>query len=515
MMKTWIVRAILSSVLVSTSVMAGDKPDCEILHSRWDSTFHHVSLFNCQITKKTIQRLEDDFNQAADKKIKISLIKVSVDNHSASLFMKRLLQRDNIHRIEFNDTVMAPGEMEKLGGVKNLKALQFNTSGITDKTFLKISKNPSLHTLDIDEEKISVKALIHFMAKHSMKELALSNKRIKPSEMALLEKTMAPLKSLYLSYVNVKNLKFLSRLDHLNALSLNSMSISEEDAETISKLSRLESLAISSPVALTAAGTNYFRQLTTLKSLYLDGFGSDALPGDEGIEFIADLSQLEFLFIEGLGIGDEGAKTISQSLNLKQLILFYNQIGDEGAMAISHLSKLNALYLDWNRVSDNGAIAFAQHPSISVLSLTSNKIADAGGIALANNANLTWLNLSKNLLTDQTAYVFATQTTTMDFLGIGGNQLSDDAIRALLNNPNIARVGLETAYNNRTAACVLSKDLIKSPSIFNNHSSKRLHHEKMSFPDCSVFNSQQLCIHSCRSSRSPNHCIAQCRTERL
>ena len=323
-------------------------------------------------------------------------------------------------RLSHNEIV----DVGPLAALTNLDSLDLQGNAIVDVGPL--ASLTDLESLDLGyyNEIVDVSPLV---ALTGLEELDLSgNDIVDVSPLA----SLASLERLDLQS-NPVDLSSLATLTNLRELGLGWNQI--VDVSPLAALTGLEKLDLSgnwivdvSPLAA----------LPSLKQLDLvHQYGPDDRPTlDMGS--LAALTGLEGLILtesELLDVGPLAALT-----SLKWLFLDRNYIADVTPLAA--LTKLEFLCLEWNWIEDISPLAALT--SLVELSLDLNLIVDVG--PLASLTNLWWLDLEHNEIQDIGPLVANPGLAEGDWVQLGGNPLSDQAINEQI--PALEARGVRVSY---------------------------------------------------------------------
>jgi hypothetical protein len=141
--------------------------------------------------------------------------------------------------------------------------------------------------------------------------------------------------------------------------------------------------------------------LAQLARIDVDKFGSvravrlagSSQAGDDALEDVAELKQLQELVLAGCRVTDHGLSLLTGLDSLVTLDLTGTNIGDEGVAAVASLRALRDLRLDDTRVTDMGVAATAKLRKLARLSLARTRITGNGLAHLKNLLHLEWLRL--------------------------------------------------------------------------------------------------------------------------
>lgn len=155
---------------------------------------------------------------------------------------------------------------------------------------------------------------------------------------------------------------------------------------------------------------------------------------DDSLRFFANLSQLEFIYLDRSRITDAGLSHLKNLPKVYNISLENTQIGDAGLANLAILSQLEILSLQDTKITDAGLKLLSKQPKIQRLFLDNTAITDTGLMYLTDLPNLTMLSLDGTKITEEGKKAFL-------------NKKSDVNIRSLPR-----RNGLTTLRHNATRA---------------------------------------------------------------
>lgn len=206
-----------------------------------------------------------------------------------------------------------------------------------------------------------------------LKTLLLSYQDMK--DLSFLQ-SLVNLKELHLRNCKISDLSALKNASHLEQLSLYGVNV--EDAAVFEKLTNLSKLSLnksSSPLK----NYNSLKNLTHIRELEL------VQCGIQNMEFIRFMPELESLILDGNQIGDISPLEGLRSLDV--LHLSNNQISD--ISVLSGLSGLCYLSLDGNHIEDISPLKNLM--LLNSLELSDNPVKDLS--CLSDKKNLLWLSI--------------------------------------------------------------------------------------------------------------------------
>lgn len=123
--------------------------------------------------------------------------------------------------------------------------------------------------------------------------------------------------------------------------------------------------------------------VTNLTLLLIDG---DVVPKwhitDEGMNHVAKLSSLRWLYLRGVEITDEGLSQLKALRSLEGLDLARTPITDAGLTQLSGLANLKWLHLPETRITDIGLLELIKLPNLNELDVTGTQVTSSGAARL-------------------------------------------------------------------------------------------------------------------------------------
>ena len=307
---------------------------------------------------------------------------------------------------ELNDTAV-----EKLTGLKKLKTLKLTNSGITDAAVRTIAEAfPDLVSLDVSSNTQLTDAAAVEIAKLEKLE-SLSLLFCDFSEFGLLNIASLPkLKALDIRanmQVGDSGLRALTALPALKSLKHRSPAVSDNGIEALVAAKELDNLEIQD-FSITSRSGQFIREMEKLTSLIIfrcENFDSEGvlelkglklsrltlrgLPiDDSGMEVFRDLTTLKRLYLHELpSVSDAGLSNLASLKDLEILDIWGVPVGDPSLEVIAKLSALKTLSLRETGISDAGLGLLLTIPKLESLKLDNNpqvtpamiqKLRDAG-----------------------------------------------------------------------------------------------------------------------------------------
>lgn len=185
-------------------------------------------------------------------------------------------------------------------------------------------------------------------------------------------------------------LKHLANLPALVELSLGRTDVCGEGLSFLSgDGARLRMLNLRGARNVTNEGLRHLKGLRLLRILDL----STTIAGDATLEYVASLSNLMQLYLNGTQITDPGLRHL-HGLSLMELGLNETRVGDEGIHHLSHMRSLRRVGLHRSKITDDGLKAVAELHALRALRLAYvSGISDRGMEYLARLSSLSFLDL--------------------------------------------------------------------------------------------------------------------------
>ncbi len=121
---------------------------------------------------------------------------------------------------------------------------------------------------------------------------------------------------------------------------------------------------------------------------------------DRDLAPLADLPQLQRLFLDYVPITDEGLKQIEHLTNLREISLGKTRVGDAGLAHLAKLRNLQSLDLSGNAITDRGVAHLRGLDKLVTLELSKNRITGVGLAHLLKLKAIEKLWLNNNRISD-------------------------------------------------------------------------------------------------------------------
>ena len=213
-----------------------------------------------------------------------------------------------------------------------------------------------------------------------------------------LQKNVGPLKKLTKLWLNDTlvtdaGLKSLAETSRLEGLWLDDTCVTDAGLQHLERLDGLRILSLKR-TQVSDAGLAYLTAMNQLESLRLDGTNCTF----SGVmHFLVETQRREFndaLKIAGYVKSDDDGKIVSLDLSITRL-------SDSGLMLLEQLSELEWLFLNGTQVTDAGLAHLSELKGLTLLHLADTQITDAGVSQLVRLANLRTLHLERTRVTEK------------------------------------------------------------------------------------------------------------------
>jgi hypothetical protein len=170
-------------------------------------------------------------------------------------------------------------------------------------------------------------------------------------------------------YAPIQNLKLVKSMELSNA------GLGDEFMEYLTGLTQLESLTVVQ-TSITDVGIERLSHLRNLRKLCLY---IDSSITDRGIRYLGRLTNLEKLTIRDCPkVSGAGLMGLRRMTNLRDLDLGWCRIADEGVKALGTLPRLEILVLEGNAVSDESLKYIRAMPKLEGVAIRSTEVTIAG-----------------------------------------------------------------------------------------------------------------------------------------
>ncbi len=169
---------------------------------------------------------------------------------------------------------------------------------------------------------------------------------------------------------------------------------------------------------------------------------------DRGCSILADLIQLQSLFLDSTSVTNAGLVSIAELHCLTTLDLANTKIDSAGLDHLTKLSSLRVLNLHGTQVTDAGLERLAALTKLESLTLSHTLVTDAGLRHLSGLQNLKLLNLQQIRMTDAGSEQLK-GLTDLRVLRLGSKDLTDTTLRHLTCLKNLEELSLTNRGSRR------------------------------------------------------------------
>jgi hypothetical protein len=285
--------------------------------------------------------------------------------------------------VDFRGTTVGDSALEHLAGLRRVRSVLLNETGVTDAGMATVGKVATLQNVDLRGCTISNAGLEPLAALSELKALRLSGESgttsVDDDGMKHVAK-MKNLKALLLDFLWISEvgLEQLAGLDKLEELYLAKTLVGDDALATMSQFPRLKKLRISQ-CQFENEGLAHLAKVTTLEDLDLSENNSI---NDAGMPHLSGLKKLKRLNLWRTYVGDPGVENLAGLTAMEWLNLDNSQISDDCLKHLSGMSKLSFLHLGSTLVSDSGLPALEGLTSLKDLKVTRTAVTEEGVAAL-------------------------------------------------------------------------------------------------------------------------------------
>ena len=277
------------------------------------------------------------------------------------------------------------------------------------------------------------------------------------------------LKYLFLpGYVSTEGLESLQVCPSLRLLYFGGVVPFPDDRlRAVGKMTRLTHLNLGDTAV--GPGLAYLKDLRGLKYLNLAMNRNPQIGAH--LANIADLTELEELYLGGQTTTDQALRHLTKMTKLKRLNLSFCNITGAGLMHLKDLTQLQNLELENTQIGDSALVHVGRFSNLQNLSLVFNpvtyKISDAGLVHLAGLGSLRKLNFEGIDVTDQST-AFLANMPHLEDLNIVGGKLTDAAMPTVTKCTALKRLGLSNcSITDQGFAQLAQLKLLESLTISN------------------------------------------------
>ena len=161
----------------------------------------------------------------------------------------------------------------------------------------------------------------------------------------------------------------LAEMDLIRGLDLSNCGLDDESLMLLSKMSKVNELALNESPEITDVGAAKLASLKEIKSISL----GDCSIGDETCKTLATLDKLEYAFLAHTRVSDRGVEALALLKALKHLVLSDTRLTDKGVELLAPLNSLETLQLSQcKRLTDQGLESLAKIGSLTYLEIQTN-----------------------------------------------------------------------------------------------------------------------------------------------
>jgi hypothetical protein len=202
----------------------------------------------------------------------------------------------------------------------------------------------------------------------------------------------------------------------VDSVSIINAPVTDDWLAQLDKLPALDAVTLRG-TNVTANGIARLRRLSQLEQLDLQRMTSVT---DETLRSIGAALELTHLNLDGCHlVTDEGVQYLAPLTQLKSLLLSHSRITDAGLAHLSRMTKLNSLYLGGTKITDDGLAHLAHLKELYWLDLRGTKVTDAGLQHLLGLTKLWQLVLWDTNVTPEAADRFQAQHSGLSLIPTG------------------------------------------------------------------------------------------------
>jgi internalin A len=257
--------------------------------------------------------------------------------------------------------VRGPG-LVHLQGLTRLEHLSLDDIPLADADLAQLAEITSLTSLSVRSPRITDAGLAHLARLTNLQTLLIQSPAVTNAGLAHLG-ALKHLKMLTLMDARVNDLTPLSQRLEMTNLALYKTPIADADLATVAGFHGLKLLMLRETKNITDAGLVYIAGLTDIDQLFLDGTGIT----DAGLVHIAGMSHLRMLYLGQTAITDAGLARLPDLSELVVLSLEDTKITDAGLAHLTSLAKCRQLDISGTAVTPVGiATLRARYPLMKV-----------------------------------------------------------------------------------------------------------------------------------------------------
>jgi Leucine-rich repeat (LRR) protein len=181
------------------------------------------------------------------------------------------------------------------------------------------------------------------------------------------------------------------------------------------------------------------------RTLYYVTLNSRYYGGNEGLAYLADLPDLDGVYIENSTLTDAGMPMLGKLEQLDELSLACPSVTDAGLKSLTGLQKVRWLNLTGVKMGDEGLESVCGLKNLTKLTLTGTQVSDKGLERLADLKELRQLWLDFTLITDD-GVEHLMKLDKLERLWVDSTKVSESGAKRLSD----AREGLEVVHSTPT-----------------------------------------------------------------
>lgn len=247
-------------------------------------------------------------------------------------------------------------DLSFLAGAQRLERLSLSDSQITAASLAPFRGRSSLKQLNLENTGLPRGALKQALPLPQLEVLLLAGCEIEGADLAdLADSKQLRTLGLQGAHITDDDLRLLEKFSQLRELILYSTPISDDGLALLADAApTLQSLIISA----TKVTDDGLRRLTSFKELkQVDLAGNPQIRG-EGLHWLKELPELEWLKLERTSVDDESLSALGEFPAIHTLLLSHTNISDAGLSRLSQLSRLQCVELEGTQVTLAGAAKF-------------------------------------------------------------------------------------------------------------------------------------------------------------
>jgi hypothetical protein len=287
----------------------------------------------------------EDWEKLGEAKSDISItqnkeVKLQVNEEAAGdLSALTKLRADDLQMLSFGWKAVKIGSLAPVGNLKDLKALNLQSTKFDSEDFKHLTGLAQLEVLRLGDQRLSDSSMQYIGKLTSLRSLALWG-----------------------TWISDEGLKHLQGLSNLTFLALNNCKITDEGLTYLKNMTVLEGLQLTQ-TKITDKGLAKLKNFTQLKSLLI-GYTNIT---NAGLEHLQTLTLLEIIWINSTPITDQGIAYLGNMKNLKSLFASRTKITDAG---LAHLKGLRGFkHLNISGIGDGGIQHLSKLPALEKLQI--------------------------------------------------------------------------------------------------------------------------------------------------